>query len=241
MRYLIILPFLFVSVALSAQFSVYLEQGMTVSSDTNYKPIGFGIDYQIAPRKGFEFSVGLAFDQVSILTDLPLAGEPRVCSGLYYYCNFDDSKLKSRESRVFIPLRVGRRTGRFTYGLELRPGLGIYDAIDFTYPQFESNYYDDSHTISGRYGRNIRRSDYYTETYTVNNAKIRVQLGTNLSYHISKRFSLGFSYRYEGFANKDIEVFFTPNSWAPPRFYSRGRSRAHYLVAMVRWSLSANY
>jgi len=141
---------LLITTTLPAQFSLQLEQGITASDDVNYKPIGISLDYQVTSWRGFEFSVGLAFDQVTLLTDLPLVGEPRVCSGFFYYCNFDDSQLKSHESRVFLPLRVAHRTGRFSYGLELRPGFRIYDAIDFTRPVFESNRYDDYSTISGR-------------------------------------------------------------------------------------------
>jgi len=188
---------LLMTTTLPAQFSLQLEQGITTSDNVNYKPIGIGLDYKIASWRGFEFSVGLAFDQVTLLTDLPLEGEPRVCSGFFYFWNFNDSKLKSHESRVFLPLRVAHRTGRFTYGLELRPGFRIYDAIDFTYPIFESNTFEDSRTISGRYGSSIPISDRQRPTFTVNTAKFRVQLGTSLSYRISKRFSLGFSYRYE--------------------------------------------
>lgn len=232
---------LLMATTLPAQFSLQLEQGITLSEDVNYKPVGIGLNYQVVSWKGFEFSIGLAFDQVTILADLPLAGEPRTCSGFFYFCNYDNSKLKSYESRIFIPLRVEHRTGRFTYGLELRPGFRIHNTIDFTRPVFESNSYDDSRTISGRYGRSIPISDNQRATFTVNTKKFRVQLGANLSYHLSKRLSFGFNYRYEGFVNEAIEVLFTPSPWArpvaSPPFYSRGRSRVHYLVGMVGWKL----
>jgi len=57
MRNLIILSLLFTT-TLPNQFTLQFEQGITVSDDINYKPIGIGLDYQAASWKGFYFQSG---------------------------------------------------------------------------------------------------------------------------------------------------------------------------------------
>jgi hypothetical protein len=239
MRHLILLLFLLATTTLPAQFTIQLEQGLTVSEDINYKPIGVGLDYKAASWKGFDFSVGLAFDQITITTELPLADENIVCPNASFFCNFDDAAVKSRESRLFLPLSLSRRAGRFTYGLELRPGLRVHDAIDFTYPILFSDIFGKTQTVAASYGKGIPRSAVFQDAgaYTVNTPKFRVQLGTNFTYDLSERFSFGLNYRYEGFVNDAIEVSLgggfsaIPQEPTPDPVYFRGRSQVHYLVA----------
>lgn len=242
-RKAIILLFLFLTTTMSAQFSLQLEQGITISDDVNYKPIGIGLDYQAVSWKGFELSVGLAFDQIFLVTKLPLESEFRVCYETQYFCNFDDATVKSHESRLFIPLRLRHRKGRFAYGLELRPGFRIYNTLDFTYPVLAGSYYRSTTTLSGRYGVSMPTSENVrtTDEYTVSTSKFQVQLGANLAYDLSERFNLGLSYRYEGFTNDNVEVskpgLYRNSIAQPDRLYFKGRSQVHYLVAILSISL----
>ena len=242
MRHLIILFPLFFTTTLPAQFSVYLEQGVTVSDNINHKPIGLGLDYQLATWKGFDFSVGMAFDQITIETDLPLVDGAVTCPNASFFCNFTGADVKSRESRVFLPLRISRRAGRFTYGLELRPGLRVHDAIDLTYPILFSDIAGETQTAATRYGEGVPRSLVFQDVgeYTVNTSAFRVQYGVNLAYDLSERLSFGLTYRYEGFINEEVEVSLGDFYGAPREVdpvYFRGRSRVHYLVATVGWRL----
>lgn len=238
MRLLIILFPLFITTTLPAQFSVYLEQGVTVSDNINHKPIGLGLDYQIGSWKGFDFSVGVAFDQITIETGLPLEDGAVTCPNASFFCNFTGADVKSRESRVFLPLRISRRAGRFTYGLELRPGLRVHDAIDLTYPILFSDIFGETQTVATRFGEGVPRSPVFQDAgeYTVNTSAFRVQYGANLAYELSERFNFGISYRYEGFVNEEIGVslggFYGAAREVDPVIF-RGRSRVHYLVAVV--------
>ena len=245
MRHLTILFFLLTTTTLSAQLSLQLEQGLTVSDNINYKPIGLGLDYQFASWNGFDFSVGVAYDQITIETDLPIVENVLICPNASFFCNFDGAEVRSRESRLFLPLRISRRVGRFTYGLELRPGLRIHDAIDLTYPILFSDILGETTTVATSYGEGVARSPVFLDSgdYVTDTKTFRIQGGVNLAYDLSERFSLGLSYRYEGFVNDAIEVSLSNAFLAQPEepetdpVYFRGQSRVHYLMAVVRWKL----
>lgn len=79
MRHLIILFCLFITTTLPAQFSVYLEQGVSISDDVRYQPLGIEIDYRIAAFKTFDFSVGLAYNQIALEEKLTRSQEIFPC------------------------------------------------------------------------------------------------------------------------------------------------------------------
>jgi opacity protein-like surface antigen len=234
MRNLIFLSLLFLSTTSSAQFSLQLEQGLTVSDDINYKPIGIGIDYQVASWKGFGFSVGLAFDQVK-LEESTVAGSTRIINcGIIPDCLPQFSFVESYESRLLLPLGVSRKAGRFTYGLQVRPAYRVRDAVR-TLP------HDDQDIVQTKFGENIRVSQLFIDSgnYRVDKNQFSLQLGTDFQYALSERMSFGLNYRYEGLLKDEITVTRIITYGGSPfnTEYFREKAQAHYLVLTVGWRL----
>jgi opacity protein-like surface antigen len=229
MRNLIILSLLFTT-TLPDQFTLQFEQGITVSDDINYKPIGIGLDYQAASWKGFYFSVGLAFDQVTLEEELTVNPEVAFCG--VASCPLQLSFVESYESRLVLPLGLSRNAGRFTYGLQVRPAYRVRDAI-------RTLHHDDRDIVQTTFGEDIRVSQLFIDSgnYRVNKNHFSLQLGTDFQYALSERISFGLNYRYEGLLREEITVTRVITYGGPPfeTEYFRGEAQAHYLVAVVSW------
>jgi hypothetical protein len=228
---------------LPAQFSLQLEQGITISDVVKYKPIGIGINYQVSTWKGFDLSVGLAFDQVTLETDLPRTQEAPTCPNASFFCNFGPAGVTSRESRLLLPVGISRRTHRLTYGLQIRPGLRIHDAVDLTYPVLFSDIAGETRTVAVRYGEAEPNRFGFTDNgkYKPTSNPIHLQLGMDFTYDLSERLGVGLNYRYEGLMTKQVEVMLTDFYGTRPTgadpVYFREQSQVHYLSMVFVWRL----
>ena len=234
MRTLLLFTALLVSITLSAQFTLSLEQGMTISDDRNYKPVGLALNYQAVEWKGFNFSLGLAFDQVTLEEELTPTPTPEINCGIVR-CFISNSWIKSHESRLILPLGLSRTTNRFTYGLQLRPGIRVQNNIRLPHPL------NSEEIMRIQFGEPFPVSQLFSDSgeFTVYKPRFSLQIGTDFQYMMTKRISFGLNYRYEGGLNNKIKVVVKGGytSESVKIEYFRGEARVHYLVAMVGWRL----
>jgi len=180
--------------------------------------------------EGFLFSVGLAFDQVTLEEELTVNPEVAFCG--VASCPLQLSFVESYESRLVLPLGLSRNAGRFTYGLQVRPAYRVRDAI-------RTLHHDDRDIVQTTFGEDIRVSQLFIDSgnYRVNKNHFSLQLSTDFQYALSERISFGLNYRYEGLLREEITVTRVITYGGPPfeTEYFRGEAQAHYLVAVVSW------
>jgi len=243
LRSVVLLLSLFCSLSLTAQVSLAIEQGATLSNGvTKHRPFGFALDYEMPSVREVRFSLGLALDQVKLDTELNLLPNVVVCPNASFFCNFLPADLEANELRLFIPLTMSWHKGPVTVGFQARPGWRIQNNLQLRYPVLFTPVENAFATVETSYGESTPRSEISSNgSYRVNNDPFRIQLGGFMSYRVSKRLDLGLHYRYEGFVNNEITVGLTDVlTNTPPseegRIFFSGERRVVYFLASCRWT-----
>lgn len=223
-----------VSTTLPAQFSLQLEQGIGLSGGIHHQPIGLSFNYQITELAGFNISLGLAYDQVTVKKDLIINPSLVFCDLPNRCLPFPASFVKSYESRLVLPFGLSRTVDRFTYGLQIRPGYRFSDRV-------KAPTYFGEPIVESKFGEDLPGHPLFSDnsTYRAEKSSFSLQLSTDFRYAVTPRIFIGLNYRYEGFIMDQTIIYRSSVVGIPVEndVFARGNTRAHFVVAAVGWKL----